>query len=222
VAGTFVWLGGRAVAQQTTPLPDTSTQQSQTGTATISSDAKKFLTKTAQDSILELESSELALQRAQSKQVADVALRLYNDHAQFNRALLELGRQYNISLPVDISSNDRSKLEKLSRQKGAAFDQYYIQELAKANAKSISEFQDAASKVQNPDVQAFIKSFLPAQQEHLQLAQSANSGSSSMSGTSGSSGMTGNGGSSGTTGTSGSSGMTGNGGSSGTTGTPGQ
>ncbi|MBV8885473.1 MAG: DUF4142 domain-containing protein [Chroococcidiopsidaceae cyanobacterium CP_BM_RX_35] len=186
VAGSFVGLGRAAVAQQTTPIQDTSTSQNQTGGSTISSSTKQFLTQTAQDSVYELASAQLAMQRAQSPTVAQVALHIFNDHAEFQRALLQLGRQYGISLPVDLSAKDRSKLESLSHKQGKAFDQQYLQELSKSNASSVSDFQQAASTVKEPDVQAFIKNFLPTQQEHLQLANAAMNGNGTV-GNSGSS-----------------------------------
>lgn len=173
-AGAFVSLGGTALAQQTTPIQNTSAQSRQSGKTPISSRTKQFLTKTAQDSSYELASAELALQRAQSPQVAQVALHIFNDHAQFQRALLELARQYNMNLPVDLSKQDRSRLESLSHKQGTAFDQAYIQELAKSNAESVSEFQRQASQAKNQDVQAFVNNFLPTQQQHLQLANAAN------------------------------------------------
>lgn len=184
VAGSFVGVGRVAVAQQTTPIQDTPTQQNQTGGTTISSSTKQFLIQNAQDSVYELASAELAMQRAQSPTVAQVALHVFNDHAQFQRALLQLGRQYGISLPVDLSTKDRSRLESLSRKQGAAFDQQYLQELAKANASSVSDFQRQASLVKEPDVQAFIKNFLPTQQAHLQLANAAINGNSGTAGNS--------------------------------------
>ena len=177
VAGSFISVGSAAVAQQTTPMQDNSTQN-QPGGSTISSSTKQFLTQTAQDSAYELASAELAMQRAQSPTVAQVALHIFSDHAEFQRALLQLGRQYGLSLPVDLSAKDRSRLESLSRKQGAAFDQQYLQELSKANASSVSDFQREASMVKEPDVQAFIKNFLPTQQEHLQLANAAMNGNS--------------------------------------------
>lgn len=173
MAGSFLWLGGAALAQQTTPIQDTPVQQNQSGKTPISSSTKQFLTKTAQDSAYELASSELALQRAQSPQVAEVALHIYNDHAQFQRALLELARQYNMNLPVDLNKQDRSRLESLSHKQGRSFDQAYIQELAKSNSSSVSEFQRQANMAKNQDIQAFINNFLPTQQQHLQLANAA-------------------------------------------------
>ncbi|MBO3458375.1 DUF4142 domain-containing protein [Aetokthonos hydrillicola Thurmond2011] len=112
--GAFLYVGGKTLAQQTTPIQNTSGQSNQTQTTPISSNTKQFLNKTAQDSAYELASAELALQRAQSPQVAQVALHIFNDHAQFQRALLELARQHNMSVPVDLSKQDRSRLENLS------------------------------------------------------------------------------------------------------------
>ncbi|MBV9385280.1 MAG: DUF4142 domain-containing protein [Chroococcidiopsidaceae cyanobacterium CP_BM_ER_R8_30] len=184
VAGSFVGLGRVAVAQQMTPIQDTSTSQNQSGSSTLSSSTKQFLNQTAQDSLYELASAELAMQRAQSPTTAQVALHVFNDHAEFQRALLQLGRQYGLSLPVDLSAKNRSKLESLSDKQGTAFDQQYLQELYKSNASSVSDFQREGSMVKEPDVQAFIKNFLPTQQEHLKLANAAMNGSSGMTGSS--------------------------------------
>lgn len=186
IAGVFVGLAKPAVGQQTSPIQDTSMQPTQTKSA-ISSSTKQFLIQTAQDSLYEMASAELAFQRAQNPTVARVALHIYNDHTQFERSLLQLSRQYNISLPVDLSLKDRGKLESLSRKQGEEFDRQYLQELAKSNASSVTDFQRQANMVKEADVQAFIKNFLPTQQAHLQLANSALNGSSSAVGTSGSS-----------------------------------
>ncbi|MDR9897694.1 DUF4142 domain-containing protein [Aetokthonos hydrillicola Thurmond2011] len=65
-----------------------------------------------------------------------------------------------------------------THKQGTAFDQAYTQELAKSNASSVSEFQRQATTTKSQDVQAFIRNFLPTQQQHLQLAQAANNGGS--------------------------------------------
>jgi putative membrane protein len=165
-AGSLSGLGGTAIAQQI-PTPITQTQPTR---SPLNSSAVQFLTQTAQDSNYELASSEQALQQAVNPQVARIALHVYDDHAQFQRALLQLARQYNLRLTPNLTAQDQSRLASLSAQQGTAFDQAYIQQLAQSNTSSISQFQSAASTVNNADVQGFISNFFATQQSHLQLA----------------------------------------------------
>ena len=187
-AGTFIWLGGTSVAQQTTQNNQT---QNQTSTSSISDSTKQFLTTNSQDSVYELVTAQLAIQKAQSPQVEQLALTIFNDHAEFQRALLMLARQYNLNLPVELSSQDRSRVENLSSLQGAAFDREYTQDVIQANVSSVSEFQREASLVNNEDVKNFVNRFLRTQQEHLRLANSVMNDISSTTGSSGSSGKTG-------------------------------
>jgi hypothetical protein len=74
MAGSFLWLGGAALAQQTTLIQDTPVQQNQSGATPISSSTKQFLTKTAQDSAYELASHHPCMR---SSPVLPAPLRLY-------------------------------------------------------------------------------------------------------------------------------------------------
>ncbi len=177
-AGTFMVLGGAAVAQQT-PTQQDQMQQTQSGISALSASEKQFLTKNATDSIYEFVSAQLAVQKAKSPQVEQYALRIIDDHAQFNKALMQLARQKGLTLPVDLNTQDRAKLARLMRLSGAEFDLEYTQEVAKANAASVSEDKRAVSTTKDQDVQAFIAKFSPVDQEHLQLANALKGSSTS-------------------------------------------
>lgn len=191
--GAFVTLGSTALAQQSpmqqgqmqqSPAQQSPMQQGQmqpTGSRTsmLSAADKQFLTTTAEDSVYEFSSAQLAVQRAQRPEVAQYALRIMGDHAQFNKALMQLARQKGLTLPVTLSSKDRDKLDRLMQLHGAAFDRQYIQEVAKANATSVTELNRAAKITKDQDMQNFIATFLPVDQQHLQLANALQNGSAS-------------------------------------------
>jgi len=160
-------------------MPPNQMQQTQSGMSALSASEQQFLTKNATDSVYEFISAQLAVQKAQSPQVEQYALRIMDDHAQFNKALMQLARQKRLTLPVDLSTQDRIRLARLMRLSGAEFDREYLQEVAKANAASVSEDKRAASTTKDQDVQAFIAKFSPVDQEHLQLASALKGGSSS-------------------------------------------
>jgi len=176
-AAAFMVLGGATVAQQTPMQQDQMQRQSRM--SALSASEQQFLTKNATDSIYEFISAQLAVQKAKSPQLEQYALRIMDDHAQFNKALMQLARQKGLTLPVDLSTQDRGKLAHLMRLSGAEFDREYTQEVAKANAASVSEDKRAASTAKDQDVQAFIAKFSPVDQEHLQLANALKGSSTS-------------------------------------------
>lgn len=192
-------VGGAAVAQQNQapgggagqvpsetreqmPMQPGQMQQTQSGKTALSASEKQFLTKTASDATYEFISAQLAVQKAQNPQVQQYALRIMDDHATFNKALMQLGRQKGVTLPVDLNAEDRAKLARLMRLSGAAFDREYTQEVAKENAMSVSEMKRAASTAKDQDVQAFVTKFLPVDQEHLQIGNALKGSTTSSTG----------------------------------------
>ena len=126
-------LGGTVLAQQApaqrqpmqqpsaqiAQTPSTLEQRTNTSTSSLSADDKDFLTKSAQDSLYEFASAQLAVQKAQSPSVAQYGLRLMHDHAEYNKQLMELARQKSIIVPVELDSQNQAKLEQLMQLQGS-------------------------------------------------------------------------------------------------------
>lgn len=191
VTGVFLALGaGAAVAQQSQgqggsmqPQQQAPTQPqqqpNQSGMSAFSSTEKEFLSKSAQDSLLEFASAQLAVQKAQNAQVVDYALRLMDDHAQYNKQLMQLAREKQVEIPVTLDKKGRSQINRLMRLQGSEFDRQYTQEAAKANQSDLKDLQRASTSIKDPDIQAFINQTLPVQQQHLQLSQELQTSSTS-------------------------------------------
>ncbi len=178
--GVLAITGCAAMAQQDrsnstqsqTVAPDQSYPR---GNGKLNSGDRTFLTKSGQDSQLEFATSQLAIQKAQSPQVVQYALRLLNDHADYNRQLTLLARKKGITVPVTLDSQQQSKLNQLNRLQGKAFDQEYIRENIQANSDDVNDLQRQIKSAQDQDVKAFASQALPTQQEHKQLAIALNS-----------------------------------------------
>lgn len=170
----FLIIGGSAIAQQPStqqmPMQQVQMQSSGTETSSLNSSEQEFLNKTARDSIYEFAAAQLAVQKAQSNDVADYAMRLIDDHSKFNQELMQLARQNEIVLPVKLDSENSAKLEQLMQLSGTEFDRSYIQQMSEANASGIQEFQQEAKTTNTSDLKSFISQFLPKQQEHYKTA----------------------------------------------------
>ncbi|WP_319419667.1 DUF4142 domain-containing protein [Pleurocapsa sp. FMAR1] len=192
VAILSVTLAGTVLAQQapvkTQPMQQTISEQiaqmpsseqlGNTSTSSLSNSEKDFLTKSAQDSLYEFSSAQLAVQKAQDPKIAQYGLRLMNDHAEYNTQLMELARRKGIIVPVQLDSQNQSKLEQLMQLQGSEFDRQYISESMQANASDVKDLQSQATSAQDPDMQAFIEQSLPVQEMHTQLSKALENGTS--------------------------------------------
>ena len=166
--------------EQTSQIAQTPVNEklSKTDASSVSDSDKNFLTKSAQDSLYEFASAQLAVQKAQDPNVAMYGLRLMNDHAEYNQQLMELARQKGIIVPVELDSQNRSKLEQLMQLQGSEFDRQFISESVQGNTSDVNDLQSEATSTQDPDIQAFIEQFLPVQEMHTQLSKSLENGTS--------------------------------------------
>jgi len=64
-------------------------------------------------------------------------------------------------------------MNKLQSQSGTEFDKAFVRMAIKDHKKDISEFEQARTDVNDPEIRAFIDETLPKLRQHLQLAQSA-------------------------------------------------
>lgn len=188
--GTFLSLGTGASAQQTpttgtqmqkTPMQHGQMQMNRSSSSKLTQAEKSFLTKSAQDSLYEQASAQLAVQKATSSNVKQYASRLIQDHTTYNQQLTQLASEKKITLPLQLDAQNKNKLARLQKLNGAAFEREYIQETAKANADDVKDLQRQASTAKDPQVKAFVAQFLPVQQEHLKLASSLKTGKSTAS-----------------------------------------
>jgi putative membrane protein len=76
-------------------------------------------------------------------------------------------------LPTSINAKDQALKDKLSGLSGADFDKTYMQAMVKDHQKDINEFQKEANNGSNADLKAFAAQTLPTLQEHLRMAQEA-------------------------------------------------
>ncbi len=192
VAILLVSLGGTVLAQIPTqgqamkqpseqiaqaPTTSESPTNNSSSTSSLSTEDKDFLSKSARDSLYEFTAAQLAVQKAQSPNVVRYGLRLMNDHAEYNRQLMQLARLKGVILPVELDSQ-KSDLEQLMQLEGSEFDRQYISESAQANSSDVRDLQKETAATQDSYVRGFVEQFLPVQEMHLQLSKALENGTS--------------------------------------------
>jgi putative membrane protein len=143
--------------------------------AALSSTDRDFVQKSASGGMAEVQTAQLAQQRASSQQVKQFADRMITDHTQANTELQQIAEQENVTQPSQPTGKDTAAAKKLSGLNGAAFDKAYAQDELSDHQQDVALFRKEASSGQDPALKSFAQKTLPILQQHLQMAQALNS-----------------------------------------------
>ena len=153
-------------------------------TDTVSDQDKTFLKGQQETNIAEVALGKVAIERATTETVRELARKLMADH----QAVMELNRALSTKLglpvPEQPSAEQQATGDKVKAQTGAAFDAAYVAAQVEGHTKSISKAQTEISSGSHPEVKAFATDYAPKAQMHLQHAQTAQTELASAQGTS--------------------------------------
>jgi putative membrane protein len=136
-------------------------------------DSTKFATNAAQGGLAEVEMGRLATQRAGEASVREFGARMVADHSRANAELKSIAAKKGIQLPADMSSEQKSEMEKLSKMSGAEFDKEYMSAMLKDHETDVKDFETQSKEGNDAEIKAFAGKTLPTLQQHLQMAQQA-------------------------------------------------
>src|SRR5437763_3834451 len=79
---------------------------------------QQFMMKAAQGGMAEVQLGQLAKDHASSQSVKDFGQQMVDDHTQANNELKALAAQKNVTLPTDLSAEDKATMQRLSNLNG--------------------------------------------------------------------------------------------------------
>ena len=132
----------------------------------LSAEEQQFVKKAAAGGLAEVKLSELAQDRASDAKVKDFAAQMVTDHTQANNELKPIAEANKVSVPTRLQGESEVAYKRLEKLSGSKFDAAYIKVMVSDHDKTVSAFEDASSKVKNPDLKAFIDKTLPVLRQH--------------------------------------------------------
>lgn len=136
-------------------------------------DSTKFAGAAAQGGMAEVELGRLATQRAGDALVREFGARMVADHSKANGELKSIAAQKGIQLPTEMSSEQKSEVEKLSKMSGEEFDKEYMSAMVKDHEQDTKDFETQSKEGTDAEIKAFAGKTLPTLQQHLQMARTA-------------------------------------------------
>jgi putative membrane protein len=132
----------------------------------LSAEEQLFVKKAAAGGLAEVKLSELAKDRASDAKVKGFASQMVTDHTQANSELKPIADSNKVPVPTKLQGESEVDYKRLEKLSGSKFDVAYIKIMVGDHDKTVSAFEDASSKVQNPDLKAFIDKTLPVLRQH--------------------------------------------------------
>lgn len=163
----------RPIPGQTDPMGrrDPTVNPNADTTPAMKVDDKKFLKDAAMGGLTEVELGKIAVQKASSDAVKQFGQKMIDDHSKANEHLKHVAKQESISVPEELDSKHRSRVDKLSKLSGADFDKAYMKDQLKDHQQDVREFQLEAQNGTDPNVKGFAVKTLPTLQAHLNMAK---------------------------------------------------
>jgi putative membrane protein len=129
-----------------------------------------FMMKAANSGRAEVELARLALERATSKPVKDLARRMLEDHGKANEQLREIARGKKVPLPDQLTGIHRNLVEQIRAEDQADFEQAYMQAQVAEHKAAIALFRDEKTDGVDPALREFAGAQLPMLEKHLDEA----------------------------------------------------
>src|SRR5262245_9244317 len=155
-AAVLTVAGSAALAQQKAPA-----------------ESAAFAKKAASANTFQIQSSELAKDRAQSSEVKSYAERMIADHTKIGQDFAAAVQAANISPPPpeQLDAKQKATLSKLRSAKGPAFDRAYMTLQLKGHQEAISRFRNYAKRGRTPQFKELAQKTLPTREQHLAMAK---------------------------------------------------
>jgi putative membrane protein len=139
----------------------------------VSPSTPDFVKEVATSDLFEIQSSQLALQKAKDEPTKAFAERMIADHQKTSSELKSLVQSGKVKadLPAQLDSSHQSKLDKLKSLSDADFDKQYHADQDSGHKDAVSLFERYAKGGDDPALKDWTAKTLPILEDHLKSAE---------------------------------------------------
>jgi putative membrane protein len=132
-----------------------------------------FVKTVAISDMFEVQSGQLASEKAQNGDVRSFGKQMVADHTKTTDQLKSLihDKDIKVELPGKLDAEHQNNLDKLNNLSGGQFDKEFVRLQIDAHQKAIALFGGYAAAGENNDLKSWAKDTLPTLKEHLDHAQ---------------------------------------------------
>jgi putative membrane protein len=125
-----------------------------------------FAVAASSSDMLEVALGKLAQQKAIALDVKDWGKQMIQEHEESGRRLSDIAGRAGIQLPVNMGVDDRRVYDDIDDRKYLGFDKKYMRDLQELHERTIRRYEEASTKLSNPELRAFAVEMLPKLRAH--------------------------------------------------------
>jgi putative membrane protein len=133
---------------------------------------QEFVNNAAIGDMFEVQSSQLALDKQADRDTKPFAQKMVKDHSKTSRqlkGLIDKGK-VQATLPTDLDSAHKAKLDQLRGLSGKEFDTAYDDAQKEAHQQAVTLFDGYAKNGDNADLKKWASKTLPTLKQHQKMA----------------------------------------------------
>ena len=129
---------------------------------------RQFVRAATEAGIADIKISQLAVQKG-SVAIKDLAQKMLADHTTINNDLGDVADQMGITLPKNMSKDQRAEYDKLNGLSGKDFDAEYVTYMARVHFQDLHSFHSEATAAADSALQQEVVKALHTMHDHLGL-----------------------------------------------------
>lgn len=169
--------GASSTAPMSTSTPPPAAPQSSAGAshpmgALSGSMNGSFAMQAATNGLQQVVLANLALDKSSNADIKSFAQTIQTDRSAANDTLKSIASKDVVTMPTDMTAEQKTAITELKAKNGAAFDKAYVDTMARSLGNAIRQFEDGSKTASTHDLRQFAASMLPQISEQLKTAQS--------------------------------------------------
>ncbi|HEF4762645.1 TPA: DUF4142 domain-containing protein [Pseudomonas putida] len=135
----------------------------------------EFINDASAQGVADIETSRMAHQKSESREVKDYTIVVINDRTTANQHLAKIAKQLDLPVAPRDEVMDKAKALMPEVMDGTNFDEAYAASQVKTTQEAIEQLEQTAQTTDVPEIKAYAEETLPKLQNHLQMARALQS-----------------------------------------------
>ena len=140
----------------------------------LSSKERNFLQSAAEANAAEVRLGQIAERQSSDPNIKKIGQELAQSHQQALQELQQLAASKGISVTTQPTSRQQRMLSSLQEKSGNSFNKQFLKVATATHKRSISLFERAARRSEDPDIKSWANKMLPELENHLAMVQTRN------------------------------------------------
>lgn len=123
--------------------------------------------------LFEIHLSENAATNATTPEVKNLAMMLVEKHNKMNDDVKMLATKKQVSLPTDLTDEQRRDIEKIAEKTGLDFDKAYTEKMKDKHEDALKNYEKIAGDCEDPEIKSWASENAREVRSHLDMVMSA-------------------------------------------------